>query len=87
MANRYKVIEDEKGFATLYLYSDEVEPQNGVPVQLIDYSKIDWDELIKDVNNRLVHTVATQPNKYNENGVRELFFGILRSLLARQLNK
>lgn len=81
----YKSIEDENGLLTLYLYNEEIEPQNGVPVSILNIDTKEWLEILKDTNNRLVQLVERDPSKLNS--INDLALNLLRSLIARQLNK
>lgn len=81
----YKSIEDENGVKTLYLYNEEVEPQNGLPISVINISQEEWNEILKETNNRLVQMIENDPGKLKQ--LNELTLSIFRALIARQLNK
>jgi hypothetical protein len=81
----YKSIEDENGVLTLYWYSDEVEPQNGVPISLLNISAEEWNQILIDTNNRLVQMVESNPTNLQK--LNDLALNVFRSLIARQLNK
>ena len=81
----YKSIEDENGLLTLYLYKEDVEPQNGIPISLLNLDKEEWVNILKDANNRLVKLVERDPSKLQT--INDLALQMFRSLIAQQLNK
>lgn len=81
----FKRIENKNGYDQLFMYTSDIQPENGVPIELGVLNLIDFEEVKRITNNKVVLYLDKNPGKIGN--INELVLEILRTVITQQVNK
>jgi len=83
---KFKSFEKENGFLELRMYSDAVDPETGgIPVSLLELEYLDFEDVIRQTNNKLVLFMEKQPEKIGD--MESIAVNIFRVMFIKALQK